>query len=414
MTPRGGRVLNRPSATLWGMRVILLLAVLCGVMRAQETAVAVLPFFNLTGSSNLDWIGESISETIGRALEAEGIPVVDRESRTEAYGRLSLRPAAQLALGSVVQLGRTLEVRRVIYGSFQISPPPADGPPAANASLELVARLLDLGELRQSEPWTAAGRVQDLAEVQSRLAWLALGRLVPEGSAPSEEQFRIKHKPVRLDALESYIRGLMAGTAEQKHRFLTQAVRLDESFTAPYFELGRLLYQGEKYSAAAGWLERVPPEDPNAVEAAFLLGLCRYRLAEFEKAESAFRLLSSLAPRPEIWNNLGAAQSRLGRPEAVDNFRRAVESDPHEPAYRFNLGYALWKQERYEEAAEAFRELLQLTPEDSQATLMLGRCLNRTPPSGVAVKMENFERLQSPVDRGVFRRFRLGTSRALH
>ncbi|MGQ9632865.1 MAG: tetratricopeptide repeat protein [Bryobacteraceae bacterium] len=412
--PRGRRGFQGAFATLWKMRVFVLLAVLCGVMPAQETAVAVLPFFNLTGSGNLDWIGESVSETICRALEAEGITVADRESRAEAYRQLALHPSAQLALGSVIKLGRTLEVRWVIYGSFQISPLPKDGPLAADGTLELTARVLDLGELRQSEPWTATGQMQDLAEVQNRLAWLALGRLVPADSVPTEEQFRLKHKPVRLDALESYIRGLMTSSAEQKHRFLTQAVRLDESFTAPYFELGRLLYQGEKYAAAAGWLERVSPEDPNSVEAAFLLGLCRYRLAEFEKAESAFRSLVSLLPRAEVWNNLGAAQSRLARPEAVESFRRAVELDPNEPGYRFNLGYALWKMERYEEAAEVFRGLLGLTPEDPQATLMVGRCLNRTPPSGVAVKMEGFERVQFSVERTVFRRFRLGTAHAAH
>lgn len=401
------------SVRLWGMlRALILLAAVCGLLPAQTPDTVVLPFFNLSGSPNLDWIGESISETVRQALEAGGIRVVDREAREDAMRQLSLRPSAHWALGSVVRLGRALEARRIVYGSFDVSPPPGEAPPADGAVLQLSARLLDLGSLRQSDPWTASGPLQQLAEVQVRLAWLTLRQLLPEQAVPSEEQFRAKHRLVRLDALESYIRGLLAAAPEQKHRFLTQAVRLDESFTAPFFELGRLLFQEEKYQAAAGWLERTPPESPDFLEATFLLGLCRYRLAEFEKAESAFSLLAGLLPLPEVWNNLGAAQSRLGKAEAVESFRRAVQSEPYDPVYRFNLGYALWKQQKYEEAAEQFRTLLNLTPEDSQATLMLGRCLNQTPPSGVAVKMENFERLKSDVHRSLFRGVRRAAEKA--
>lgn len=399
------RLTVRTSVTLPAMvRVLLLLAALGGLARANSSDTVVLPFSNLSGSANLDWIGESIAETVRQALAAEGIPVLDRETRDEAMRRLSLRPSAPLALGSVVKLGRLLEVRRVVYGSFELSPAPGDGPPAEDATLRLSARVLDLGEVRQSDPWTATGPLKQLADVQGRLAWQALRRFLPESAVPSEEQFRAKHRPVRLDALESYIRGLMAGSAEQKHRLLTQAVRLDEGFTAPFLELGRLLYQGEKYQAAAGWLEKVPPDSPDILEATFLLGLCRYHLAEFEKAESAFALLAGLLPLPEVWNNLGASLSRLGKAEAVDQFRRAAQAEPNDPVYRFNLGYALWKQQAYAEAAEEFRAVLNLTPDDAQATLMLGRCLNQTRPSGVAMKMENLERIKTELGSDQFRR----------
>ena len=63
-------------------------AVFC-LARAQGQTVVVLPFFNLSGTSSLDWIGESVSETIREALAAEGVLVLDRESREEAYRRLS-------------------------------------------------------------------------------------------------------------------------------------------------------------------------------------------------------------------------------------------------------------------------------------------------------------------------------------
>ncbi len=382
-----------------------MMAVVC-LARAQGQTVVVLPFFNLSGSSSLDWIGESVSETIREALAAEGVLVLDRESRLEAYRRLSLRPSAQLTLASVIKVGDVLDAERVIYGSFDATPWLPESAPAENTSLKFSVRMLDLRQMKQGEEQSASGSMQDLAEIQNRLAWLALQGQLPPGRVPSEEQFLKQRKPVRLDAIESYIRGLLATSAEQKHRFFTQAARLDEGFSQPCFQLGRLLWSSKNYSVAAGWLERVAADSPNAVEAQFLLGLCRYALGDFEKAESSFRVAVGFVPLNEVWNNLGAAQSRRNLPEAVESFRKALEGDPNDPAYRFNLGYALWKKGEFQAAADTFRSVLDLTPEDPQAILMLGRCLKKTPADGAAIKIEGFERIKNEFEEMAYRQLR--------
>jgi len=70
---------------------LLVLAALCGGALRAET-VLVLPFFNHSQSANLEWIGESVAETVRDSLSSEGLLVLDREDRLEAYRRLSLRP----------------------------------------------------------------------------------------------------------------------------------------------------------------------------------------------------------------------------------------------------------------------------------------------------------------------------------
>ena len=59
-------------------------------MHAETTLV--LPFFNHSNSPNLDWIGESIAESVSDSLASEGVLVLDRMDRLEAYRRLSVRP----------------------------------------------------------------------------------------------------------------------------------------------------------------------------------------------------------------------------------------------------------------------------------------------------------------------------------
>ena len=218
---------------------------------------------------------------------------------------------------------------------------------------------------------------------------------------------RRRRKPVRLDAQESYIRGLLATTPDEKHRFFTQAARLDEGFSQPCLELGRLLIGNQNYRVAAGWLERVIRGGPNFNEANFLLGLCRYRLGEYEKAQSAFWTVVQSVPLNEVWNNLGAAQSRRNLPEAVESFRKAIEGDPNDATYRFNLGYALWKKGEFEAAADSFRTVLDTTPEDPEAILMLGRCLKKTPPERAELRIEGLERIKNNFEEMAYRQLRV-------
>ncbi len=388
-------------------RWILLLGAVCLASVSAQTVV-VLPFSNHSSSSNLDWIGESVAECVRETLFSEGVLVLDRDSRSEGFRRLSLRPFAPLTRASVVKLAEVLDAERVVYGWFQVSP---DG---EKSRLQLSVRVMDLGEMRQSPEDSADGPLEDLTEVQDRLAWLALRRLTDPEKTPTEVQLRGRRKPVRLDALEGYIRGLLATAPEQKHRLFTQAARIDEGFSQPRFQLGRLLYGSKEYKVAAGWFERVPPENPNYMEASFLLGLCRYEMGVYDKAVVAFRTVADAVPLNEVWNDLGAAQSRRNLPEAAESFRKAIEGDPGDPIYHFNLGYALWKRAEFEAAAQSFRAALDLAPDDAEATLMLGRCLKKTPVEQTELRIKGLERLKYNFEEMAYRQLRASLQKKIN
>ena len=85
--------------------------------------------------------------------------------------------------------------------------------------------------------------------MEMKLAWLLLQDLAP-ASAPVEADY-LKYRPaVRVDAMESYVRGLMATTSEQKMKLFAQAARLDEHFSQPDFQLGRMLFAKKDYKVA--------------------------------------------------------------------------------------------------------------------------------------------------------------------
>lgn len=57
---------------------------------------------------------------------------------------------------------------------------------------------------------------------------------------------------------------------------------------------------------------------------------------------------------------------------ATDMFRSAVKADPKTPNVHFGLGYLLWTQKQYDEAAKEFQAELANDPKHVQATLYLG------------------------------------------
>ncbi len=378
-----------------------LVGLCCSLAPAQAATYLILPFFNVSKNPNLDWIGESLADSVRAALSSEGLMALSRDERIEAYSRLSLRPYALLTKASVVKIGEELDAEQVIFGQYDVKPVP-DSPTKSRGSLQITARVLDLKHVKQGPEFRELGALEDLAALQEHLAWQALRYLKPVG-APSEAEFRQRHPAVRVDAVENYTRGLLATNADDKHRFFTQAARLDSHYSLPDFQLGRLFWSKKEYSSAAEWFQKVAPGDVHYHEANFFLGLCRYHTGDFAGAESAFQMVARVIPLSEVYNNLAAAESRANIiPAAVDNFRKALEGDNSDPLYQFNLGYALWRAGSFTAAAERFHTVLDHDPDDAVAALLLERCDKRSGPRPGDSQTEGLERLKTNYEESAY------------
>jgi tetratricopeptide (TPR) repeat protein len=377
-------------------------------------SAAVLPFANVSGAAapnaaNLDWIGQSVAETIRETLGARGVITLDRETVEDAYRRLQLRPLSELTEGSVLKLGETLTAEQMVFGSFAFTPVSTSG--TSKGSLRIQARISDRRQFRQSQDLVETGAIEDLAALETHLAWRALTFLAP-AQAPKENEFRSLRPPVRLDALESYMRGLLAVAPDQKEKFFNQALRLDPEFSHPALELGKILYERKEFRPAAEQLVKIEPADMHYREASFLLGLARYQSGDFPAAQRAFQTIVETVPLSEVYNNLGAAEDRQNLPHAADSFRKALDGDPNDPTYHFNLGYALFKKGDFATAADRFRAVLDRDPGDSIATLLLGRCLkkqglrNAGPDAAADARLQALERLKNSYEEQGYRQLK--------
>jgi len=383
-------------------RLLGLLLVLSALPPLSAQTVLVLPFRNQSNSSNLDWIGESICEALRESLVSEGVLAPDREDRLEAFRQLSLRPSAVLTVASMIKTGEALDASQLVYGQYKVTPGDANASAASHRTLRIAAHILNLRRFQQGPELTESGALDDLATLEARLSWQALEALSPQ-RAPSENEFLKSRPPVRLDALESYIRGLMVEDPDQQRRFFLRAARLDQGYSQPCFQLGKSYWEKKDYRSAANWLARVNRADPHYLEARFYLGLCDYHLGDYTAAAQSFEIVAASVPLNEVYNDLGAAQAHSDPQSAAKSFRKAIEGDNSDPDYHFNLGCVLWRAGQYAAAADSFRTALAANPKDQEAAALLNRSEHRQPPRP---EVEPHERLKTSYQETAYRQLK--------
>lgn len=337
---------------------------------SRAETVLIIPFFNISSTQNISWIGDSVSESIQESLASEGVLTVRQELRDQELKESGVKRYARLTRASVMEIGVSLDAAAVIYGDIQFAPAPQGA--TSKGTITLIARIINVRQLRRGAEFVETGQLEQLAALQTRLAWRILKEIRPAAQL-SEEIYRQRHPAVRVEALESYVLGLLAQTDEQRIRLFSQAIRLEPAYARPAFHLGQITFNKKDFRAASEWLKQVTSADSNYREAQFLLATARYFQADFNSAIKLLTQLAEAAPLGEVENNLGAAKLRAARPEAFSHFLKAIEVDPADPAYQFNAGYAYWRLADFANAAQHFRATLERAPDDEQARLLLGR-----------------------------------------
>ena len=85
-------------------RILLTATCLCFLSLAKAETYLVLPFFNLSKNPSLDWIGESLAESLREALSSEGLMALKRDDCVEPSRRLSLLKYSLVTQTSVVKV----------------------------------------------------------------------------------------------------------------------------------------------------------------------------------------------------------------------------------------------------------------------------------------------------------------------
>ncbi|MFI5104092.1 MAG: hypothetical protein ACHP79_04120, partial [Terriglobales bacterium] len=193
--------------------------------------VLIVPFENTSSAAGSEWISEAFPEVLGARLDLGPLFVFSRDDRLSAFDHLSIPASAKPSRATVLQVAQALDADFVIVGSYRV----------AGTTLTARAQVMDVNNLRLSPELSESGPLEDLVALETALAWDVLDNLKRTRNV-SKAQFAAQFPPIRKDALESYVRGIVAGNQQEKISRLKEAVRLDPGYALALLQLGKTYY----------------------------------------------------------------------------------------------------------------------------------------------------------------------------
>jgi Tfp pilus assembly protein PilF len=157
-------------------------------------------------------------------------------------------------------------------------------------------------------------------------------------------------------------------TTREAHRARIDTVRLRKQLAAS-------LIEHREYVAAVQPLAELTQMAPRDAEVRVMLGTAYREQGLFEEAEAQFDQALAIDPRQgDAYGGRGLVrEERRDEGDApLEDFRRASQLTPDNPAHYNNLGFALYVRGKYEEAVRVLREGLRHAPGNRRIRNNLG------------------------------------------
>jgi len=340
-------------------------------VRPPPTAIAVLPFRNLTADPSQAYFAVGLHEELQAQLAKVAALRVIGSASVGGYRQTS-KP--------LNQIGEELAVGSIVEGSVQV----------LGNRLRVIVQLID--PVTEVDLWaeTYDRPLDDVFAVQSDIAQRivsAVGVTLSRAEAGS-----ITAAPTaNAEAYLLYLQGLEYGgrpgdrredlAIAQRH--YERALELDSTFALAHAALstvhGRIFSRRLDVSPARAELQlrearaalRLAPDLPEA-HVAMALTYCCGRYSDRRELE-ALTTASRYAPNDAfLWNAISVVEARLGNWDSVElAFERARRLDPRNADLWQAQGNRLHCLRRYPEAIEAYRRALLLAPDYVQPHISL-------------------------------------------
>jgi len=378
---------NRAGLAIIGMLAIsgmLLLSVPSG--RAASAAsrtrghdtITVMPFENLSGRAEYNWIGESFAESLAALLDQPGLAAVPPDERDVAYKEEGLPPTSILTHATMFKIAERAGANLVVMGTYRVD---GDG---KTGTINYTARTVNINEGRlMGREQSGGGPILDLQRLQGELAYELLYQ--HDSALPvSRDQVVARSTTAPIGAFENYIKGKLTREHDSRVGFLERAQKeygekAKGQYSAAVFELGKIYYDDGEYAKAVEQLKSVDEKDPRYNEALYYIAYAESELHQADKSLADFTKLKAPMPLFEVYNNVGVLLLKNKQyNEAVNHLKPASDASPRDTDTLFNLGYAYYLADDSKNAAEVLKKELVRRPSDGEALYILSKALVAT------------------------------------
>src|SRR5580658_4344403 len=293
----------------------------------RKIMLAVLPFQNLTGDPDKEYLADGLTEEtislLGR-LNPEQLGVIARTS-VMGYKHKDER---------LDQIGRDLSVQYVLENSFRES----------GDHIRLTAQLIQVKD--QTHLWTQDYDypAKDILNVEDDVA-KAVAREIKLRLTSQQRAELSRPHPVNPEAFDAYLHGYYFfqrdtnKDTDMAARYFERATQLDPSYSLAWVWLSRarnwqaeegLIPREKGRSLSREAIERALALDPNLAQAYSQMGRVKFVDFDWVGADDSIRRAIALEPgNPEYLDQAAFSAAKFGRSdEALVLARRALELDP--------------------------------------------------------------------------------------
>jgi len=328
-------------------------------MKVVPFSLAVLPFVNESGNSEVEYLSDGMTESLINSLSQLANLSVKARSTVFRYKGKNLEPQ---------QVGSELKVQAVLNGWVV----------QRGEQLALGLELVDVRTGNQIWGEQYNRKLSDIVTLQSEIARDASNKLRLKLSG-ADEQKVTRSYTANPEAYQLYLRGRFhwdkrtLPSMQKAVEYLEQAVAADPGYALAYAGLA------DAYAALPLYNRQVPPREmmPKAKEAAQKALLLDDNLAEahgalgfrlyaydydFARAELELKRALELNPK-YVTAHLcyGVYLIDLGRfDQGFGEFQRSLELDPLSLANNLNYGMYLFLARRYDEAITQLKKTIEL------------------------------------------------------
>jgi TolB-like protein len=226
----------------------------------EPLVLAVLPFANLSGQKDYDWLSIGIGEVLTAKLgNFSCFRLIERMKLSEALKEIELGQTGLIDEETAAKAGKLVGAEELLSGSFQI----------AGQGIRINARLLHVETGSISTAVGTMGELQKIFEVQDKIA----AALVKALNLPlsDEDKMLLAAKPTTsMGALKYYSQAVdtftPAGRAlddDQRITLLQQSTQLDPQFAMAYSSLGDIYgFKKQDYKQARIYYQKVTVLQP--------------------------------------------------------------------------------------------------------------------------------------------------------
>jgi TolB-like protein/Tfp pilus assembly protein PilF len=333
-------------------------------------SVAVLPFVNVSGDPNTEYLSDGISDSvINSLLRLPRLRVISLNSVLRYKGR-QIDPQ---------EIGRELKVKAVLMGRMT----------QRGDSLAISTELVDVGDSSRLWGGQYNRKQSDIFDLHEEIAGEIAEKLRLRLSGAEKQQLT-KHNTESTDAYHAYLKGRYfldkrtGPMTEKSIEYLEQAIKLDPSYAPAYADLGYAYWSlgavggrspNEVLPKAKEAVAKALEIDDTAAEAHTALGLIRLTDWDWPGAERAFKRAIELSPNSGYAHTHYAQYLRaINRfDEAIAASKRAVELEPVSAHFNRNVAFYFYHARRYDEAIEQCQKTLELDPNMSGVYVWLAK-----------------------------------------